>query len=193
MWSLWQHTAAAIVFLTWLNAPPTSLADAARREAIRRQMTPKASRIYAIDDQTGLLASASTPPAGDQTGGDGKDPVTAAAAAGDETTPAKETAKEKEAAAKGDEQQWRDRVAQARDALARDQVLAESLQSRINALTNDMLNRDDPAYRAKLADDRQRVVTELARLQKQILADEKAITAIHDDARRKGVPPGWIR
>ena len=155
-------------------------------------MTPKASRIYAIDDQSGLLASASTPPAADPTG-DGKDPATTGAAGGDETTPAKDTDKEKEAAAKGDEQQWRDRVAQARDALARDQVLAESLQSRINALTTDMLNRDDPAYRTKLADDRQRVVSELARLQKQILADEKAITAIHDDARRKGVPPGWIR
>jgi hypothetical protein len=33
----------------------------------------------------------------------------------------------------------------------------------------------------------------LASMQKQIDADQKAITAVQDDARRANVPPGWVR
>src|SRR5262245_40003450 len=42
--SLWQAPAVVVALLTWLNATPTSLADAAQREALRRQITPKPTR-----------------------------------------------------------------------------------------------------------------------------------------------------
>ena len=42
--SLWQAPVVVVALLTWLNATPTSFADAAQREALRRQLTPKTTR-----------------------------------------------------------------------------------------------------------------------------------------------------
>jgi len=36
-------------------------------------------------------------------------------------------------------------------------------------------------------------VAELDRLKKQLLADKKAIADLEEEARRAGVPPGWLR
>ena len=54
----------------------------------------------------------------------------------------------------------------------RDQTLADALQSRINALTTDFVNRDDPVQRAGIERDRQKAASELDRLQKSV-ADEQ--------------------
>jgi septal ring factor EnvC (AmiA/AmiB activator) len=91
------------------------------------------------------------------------------------------------------EQWWRDRMASARKDLDEHQRLAGALQSQIAALTTDFVNRDDPAQRARIQNDRQKAMDSLASMQKQIEADQKAITAVQDDARRANVPPGWVR
>jgi hypothetical protein len=88
---------------------------------------------------------------------------------------------------------WRDRMTAAREALDRDRLLADAMQSRINALTTDFVNRDDPAQKAVIAQDRTKALAELERLKKQIEADEQAIANIQKDAHRQGIPPGWIR
>jgi len=75
----------------------------------------------------------------------------------------------------------------------RQQIFADSLQSRINALTTDFVNRDDPAQRAKIEADRKTALAELERVKKELVDQAKAITAIEDEARRAGVPPGWLR
>ena len=67
------------------------------------------------------------------------------------------------------------------------------LQSRINALTTDFTNRDDPAQRAVLASDREKTIVELDRLKKQIEGDRSAIEKFEEEARRAGVPRGWLR
>ena len=72
-------------------------------------------------------------------------------------------------------------------------VVADSLQTRINSLTTDFVNRDDPAQKAKLESDRKAAVAELERVKKEIDGHNKAITAIEDEARRAGVPAGWLR
>ena len=92
-----------------------------------------------------------------------------------------------------DEAWWSGRMTNARGALTRDTLLAESVQSRINALTSDVVSRDDPAQKAQLDYDRRQAVGELDRLQKAIESDKKDIADIQDDARRQSVPPGWIR
>ncbi|MEZ5320074.1 MAG: hypothetical protein R2752_21920 [Vicinamibacterales bacterium] len=92
-----------------------------------------------------------------------------------------------------DEKAWRDRIAGARATLERDQVLLAAMQSRINALNTDVINRDDPAQQADLRAQLQRAVAERDRLQKQVETDTKAIQTIQDEARRQGVPPGWVR
>ena len=79
------------------------------------------------------------------------------------------------------------------DALQRSQVFAEALQSRINGLTTDVTSRDDPAQRAAVATDRQKALAELNRVKDDIARQTKAIADIQDDARRGGIPPGWVR
>jgi hypothetical protein len=77
--------------------------------------------------------------------------------------------------------------------LERDRSYAEALQSRINALTTDFANRSDPAQRAVVEQDRNRAVADLERLNQTIQNDQKAISDLDDEARRAGVPPGWLR
>ncbi|MGE4055469.1 MAG: hypothetical protein AB7F99_11785, partial [Vicinamibacterales bacterium] len=88
---------------------------------------------------------------------------------------------------------WNGRMASLRETLARNQILAEALQSRVNALTTDFVNRDDPLQRAAIAADRDRAVAELERLRKQLAADEEAISDLQTEARRANVPAGWLR
>ena len=79
------------------------------------------------------------------------------------------------------------------DTLSRDQVLAEAMQTQINSLTTDFVNRDDPAQRATIERNRTTALGELSRLKDQIKKDQKAIDDFHEEARRAGVPPGWLR
>ncbi len=84
-------------------------------------------------------------------------------------------------------------MAAARDSLARLQTFSEALQSRINALTADFVNRDDPAQRNVVAADREKSLAELERVRQEIAQQQKALTALQDEARRTGVPAGWVR
>jgi hypothetical protein len=100
------------------------------------------------------------------------------------------------AAAKGevkDEAYWRKRAQSLRDQLERDRTLADALQSRISALTADFTARDDPAQRAKIGLDREKALVELERMKKAVSAGTKAIADLDEEARRAGVPPGWLR
>jgi hypothetical protein len=72
-------------------------------------------------------------------------------------------------------------------------MFAEALQTRINSLSADFVNRDDPAQQAVIARDRQRSLGELDRLKKAIEDGRKAIAGLEEEARRAGVPPGWLR
>ena len=72
-------------------------------------------------------------------------------------------------------------------------LFADSLQTRINSLTTDFVNRDDPAQRAKIETDRQTALAELEKVKKEITDTTREIAAIEDEARRAGVPPGWLR
>jgi SMC interacting uncharacterized protein involved in chromosome segregation len=92
-----------------------------------------------------------------------------------------------------DEQQWRARMAEARSALERSKTFAEALQSRINGLYADFTARDDPAQRAAIERERQKNIAELERVKSEIQAQTKAIADLDEEARRAGVPPGWLR
>jgi hypothetical protein len=200
--SFWQAPMVVVALLTWFNAPPTSFADAAQREALRRQIMPKPTRQLS---NLNLPASAfvretaaDVPPVTAAPPPDSSDdppaPVQAAKPAqADQTAAAPAPAAAAGSDSKGDEKFWRDRMGAARQKLDEDQNLLTAMQSHINALTTDFVNRDDPAQRAKIADDRRKSLDQLDRLQKQVDADQKAIAAVQEDARRAGVPPGWVR
>jgi len=92
-----------------------------------------------------------------------------------------------------DETWWRNRILQAREAQRRAESFAAALQSQINGLTTDFVNRDDPYQRAKLADNRLKALGELQRVTGEIEQAKKDITDIEEEARRANVPPGWLR
>lgn len=165
-----------------------SLADLARQEQERRKEDTRTPKVYSNKDLKPVVPSgAAATPAEPAAGAAEPTAVPRAedAKAASQDTPAKAPVK--------DQAYWRKRLADSREQLERDRTLVEALQSRINALTTDFVNRDDPAQQAQLAAERTKAVNELARLKKAVDADVKAITAVEEEARRAGVPPGWLR
>ena len=92
-----------------------------------------------------------------------------------------------------DQSYYSGKAKELRAALDRDAVMVSAMQTQINSLTTDFVNRDDPAQRGVIQGDRNRALEELSRLQKQVDADKKAISDFEDEARRSNVPAGWLR
>ena len=159
-----------------------SLGDVAKKEAERRKAISGRGKVY-TNDTLRPEAPPSAP---------GTAPATPAAPAPPAATP-QQTPAPAAGPAPQTEADWRKRITDARDALSRSQTFAEALQSRINALTTDFVNRDDPAQRDKIGAERQKALVELDRVKKDITDQQKAITAIQEEARRAGVPAGWVR
>jgi uncharacterized membrane protein len=176
---LWQSTVVITAILAWLAVPPRSLAEASAREAFRRSTAPKTKVVLtnAGLPQSAMVSGAAVtpPPAG--------------------TTDATASAKPAAGAAteKHDETWWRKRISNAREQLRINQQSAEDLQTRINALQRDVVNRDNPQQAAKLREDLQKAITTLDATKAQIETDQKAIVTIQDEARRADVPAGWVR
>jgi hypothetical protein len=156
-----------------LAGPSRTIGEAAQREALRRQLTPKAKALLTNLGQPAeipLGAQVAPPPA---------EPPPAGAPP---TAPPEK-----------DEKWWRARVSTANETLTRDQTMAQNIQSRVNVLQRDVVNVDDPVRQAQLRQELQLTLQELNRTNKLIEEDRKAIQAIQDEARRLNVPAGWIR
>lgn len=162
-----------------------SLVDLAKAEEARRKGVRKPAKVYTNGDLK-AAPSVSVPPA----------PATPATPAPGNATPAIDIPGGTVPAATSgtrDQAFWTDRISTARTAYDRSSMFAEALQSRINALTTDFVNRDDPVQRAKIEGDRKAALAELDRVRKEMAAQQKAIADIEDEARRAGVPSGWLR
>jgi hypothetical protein len=170
-------------FVTVWNSPPATLGEAAFREAVRRHHVPASTRVI-NDDSLGPRSERPGPPV---------PPVQVAPAVADTGAPAAPPAKSADGAPVRDAAWWRARITAARDAVVRDRVLVAALESRAAALANDIAARDDPEQRAQLITARQQALAELDRLTTQVADGERAITAIEEEARKAGVPPGWMR
>jgi hypothetical protein len=171
-----------------------TLGDVARQEAERRKAVKSDGKVLTNKDVPRTPGTAAPPVASDAKPAD----ATAKPAAGDAA--AKDGAS-KDAAAKDDksktevkgQEYWSSRLKSLREQVERDQAYADAMQSRINALTADFVNRDDPAQRTVIANDRQKAVAELDRLKKSVVDGKKAVADFEEEARRAGVPPGWLR
>jgi hypothetical protein len=169
------------VLLLAQQSPP--LAEVARKEAERRKGIKETGKVITTKD---LPESARKPAAA---GGSTSSSATTDAAATTEQKPAGGDA----AGDKKDEKYWRGRLATAQEGLRRSQAFADALQSRINALATDFVNRDDPYQRAKIGEDRQTALAELDRVKSEIESFKKQLVDIEEEARKAGVPPGWLR
>ena len=178
--SIWTLPVAVIVFLTWFNSPPASLGEVAQRETLRRQFLPQSGQTAS----NGSLPQARPMP---------EVPAGPPAIAGEDVPLAPPLPDRAADSGQHDEKWWHERISTARDAVEHDQMAVDALQSQINALTRDFINRDDPAEKSQLEIQRNKALAELDRMQKQLTADSGLIDTIMDEARRAGVPPGWLR
>ncbi len=166
-----------------------SLADVARKEEERRKAIKKPSKVLTNKDLGSVPATA--PPETTATTPDASG-TTPAAAGKDGQKPAADAEKKAAEPAK-DQAYWSGRAKGLQTQLDRDQTFAVALQSRINALANEYTNQGDGVRQQAIAVERQKTIDELNRLTKQIQDDKKAIADLQEDARRAGVPAGWLR
>ena len=178
---------AVLVLAGAATASAQSLADVARQEEARRKAVSGAGKVYTNDalqpeppPSPGSVPASTPAPA---------TPDASAAAPADGSKPAAPAA----GATPKTEAEWKKRIADERDALSRAQIFSEALQSRINVLSADFVNVDDPARRDVVAAERQRALAELDRVKGEITAHQKEITNIQTEARKAGVPAGWVR
>jgi hypothetical protein len=164
-----------------------SLASVAKKEEERRKAVKAAAKVYTNDDLRADITASSLPTS---TNASPEAPVPSAQVPsvnlpGGTVTEGTGDVK--------DEAYWRARITQARSALERLRIFSDALQSRLNGLAADIINRDDPAQRSQLELERQRAVAELERVKQEMADQAKVITQIEEDARKAGVPPGWLR
>ncbi len=189
-----SHILPALVLMSGAAAPATaqSLVEVARQERLRRQALARQAgpdaappKVYTNADlvRSGRLTV--------RIGDAAPDPAapTPAAAATSEAPAAPSS----DAAAAGDEERWRDRMTAARQALEQAELRAAALQTRVDGLWADFTSRDDPAQRAVLEQERLAALAELDEAKAAIDALARAVADLRGEARRAGVPPGWLR
>jgi hypothetical protein len=184
--------AVPVAAIAQSSQPP--LAEIARKEAERRKTAKKEATIVITDKN---LPESARRPASTVVPADANQPAHAGeqkpASAGG--TAAAGAAPAAPAAPSGDQGEalWRGRITQAREALRRNEVFLQALQTRVNALATDYYGRDDPYQKMKLAGEREQAIQEMEKVKADIEASKKQVADIEEDARRAGVPPGWLR
>jgi hypothetical protein len=168
-----------------------SLGEVAKKEEERRKAVQQPSRVYTNKDL------ADVPPATAPAAGPGQP---ASASGGTPSAPAlaKDPRDPDKTVAAGDSRPkdqayWAGRKKRLQDEFDRDTTFGDAMQSRVSALQTDFANRGDPAQRSVIQQNLQKALAELDRLKKQITQDQKALTDLDEEARRAGVPPGWLR
>ena len=182
-----QHLlTAAVIAAAALEAGAQSqppLAEVAKAEEARRRAMGKTSKVWTNDDLRPDITRTPPPPMnGTPAGPSSQVPSLNLPGGKAEPTPPEK-----------DQAYWKGRMGAARAAVDRSRIFADALQSRINALTADFTARDDPAQRAQIELERQRALAELERVKNDIAEQTKAIADIEEEARKAGVPPGWLR
>jgi hypothetical protein len=199
--------AAGILLCVLATTPGLSaqLGSVAKKEAERRKTAPS-GKVYTNDSLSPAPEPSSAPatsgsdaaPAAssssdtDKSATDKSTTDKSAADTTDKAVPSKQVSADP-AERKKEEAEWRERIKNEREALERAKSYADALQTKINSLNTDFVNRDDPVQRAAIAAERDKSLAEMDRLKKEIAEHTKKIAAIQQDARRAGAPPGWVR
>jgi len=203
-----KSSAIAVVILSCVLVTTTGvsaqLGSIAKKESERRKTAPS-GKVYTNDSLSPAPEPSSAPatsgsdaaPAAsssdtDKSGVDKSTTDKSAADTTDKAAPSKQVSADP-AERKKDEAEWRERIQNEREALDRAKSYADALQTKINSLNTDFVNRDDPVQRAAIAAQRDKSLAEMDRLKKEIAEHTKKIATIQQDARRAGAPPGWVR
>lgn len=160
-----------------------SLADVAKAEEARRKTIKPGVKVYTNED-LGRTPATSAAPA---------QPAGAAAKAADPAAKPEDKPGEKPVDPKTTQAYWKERATTLQQSLSRNKLLLEALQSQVNGLNAEFVNMDDPGQRDLLQARLQRATGELQRVQQDIETQTKAAAALQDEARKAGVPAGWVR
>jgi hypothetical protein len=178
---LWIIVPLALAFDAGVSAQ--SLADVAKAEEARRKTVKAAAKVYTNEDLGGAPVTGAAPaPSATQTPG--------AAKPGDAATKPEE---QKPADPTKTEKYWKDRSAEIQQSLSRGKVLLEALQTQVSGMNAEFLSMDDPGQRGLLEARLQRASGELQRVQQDIDKQTRAAADLQEEARKAGVPAGWIR
>lgn len=170
MTPLWEVPAAIAVLVGWLLAPPQTIGQVAAREELRRHVVGPSTGAYTNRDLS-------------------EHPVRSAV----EGVLGGAFVEPQPAANPRDEAWWRARISNARATLGRNQLLADGLATRVASLTREIVDEHDVAQQRRLRGHLQKAMENLDRQQRLVLSDRRDVEAFQEEARRQGVPPGWLR
>lgn len=179
-----------------------SLADLARQEEARRQAVSVPARVFTSKDvpAVALPVPAAVPaPGTPDAPAQPEAPATAPPAAETVSAPPAAPSEEPAPAAAPpssdtrDETYWRTLHADARAALERTEATLRAFEQQYEALAARFVALGDASERAQVVADMEKAQSEIGRLQQEYIAQAQQVTAIEEQARRAGVPPGWIR
>ena len=184
-------TVAAVALLA-AEVPAQSLADVSRVEEARRRAIRNPARVYTNADLggRGLLTTAAPRPRPVTTPTDG------ASAPSSATGPAPDApagTQPQASAGQRDEAYWRNRISAVRGQIAQSERSRDAFQNHVSSLQADFTAVDDPAQQALIFSQRQQALADLAGADAEIERLNEEIAEIEDEARRAGVPPGWLR
>ena len=167
-----------------------TLGEVAKKEAERRKAQPPSGKVYTNKD---LPASAQKPATTATPAAETPAPTDPVAAATEQKAEDAKTPGDKPQGDQKDQAYWKTRMTTAREELRRSEMFAEALQTRVNTLNKDFNSRDNPAQRSAIGADRTEAVNELTRVKQDVERARKQIVDIEEEARKAGVPPGWVR
>ena len=174
--------AGVLVYPDVAFAQNPTLAEIAHKEQERRKATKNSDKVLTNKD----LPPSAAKPAPATPDGTTAQPAADAAAQKPEAKPAGEPDK--------DEAWWKQRMTQARETLRRNEMFVEALQTP-HQLADRRLRRPRRSLPAR--EDRRRSAEGARRDGPRCKADielgKKQIADIEEEARRAGVPPGWLR
>jgi len=189
--------AVAFAIVAAILAPEASaqqpLGEVAKKEQARRKDVDKTAKVYTNGDLRGAPTPSMGTPAAPAPETTPSTTTPAPDAKSGSSAGQKPDAKAPAPGPKNDEATWRGRRQSIQESIDRSKVFADALQSRVNGLTADFAARDDPAQRSTVAGERQKSLTELERVKKEIQQYTKELADLQEEARKSGVPAGWLR
>lgn len=167
--TLWQIPVVVASLVAWLSQSPLNLSDAAGHELLRRTFAGRSVATFTNQDLrqfvvTVVAEEPHVPAAGEDADGLNRG-----------------------------ESYWRDRLAAARAQVERDDTRLTMLQAQIDALTADLVSRNEPDRQARLKEELLRSAREFDRLQNAVVAGRQAVDEIRSEAQKAGVPAAWLR
>jgi hypothetical protein len=169
-----------------LPAAGQTLGDAAREAQARRKTVKSPGKVYTNDSLRSEPPPAQSTPAPPPT-------TTATPPSQSGVAPGDDKSKTSAEASGKDEATWRERIKNERDALARAETFAAALQSQINGLYAEFTACQAPPQCNQISANRQKSMAELDRVKKEVETHTKNIENIQEEARKAGVPAGWVR